>query len=171
MPKVILTSTIPSFPKSNRTIVYNSPGRPDSDQPRQFPEIPQLPKRSQENSEPVAQPLDTTARGQAPHIDPAHDENLIQIAADPVSQLQSADAAVASDDSTALAHSETEDSTPTQMLNQSSSNSGTPAAPSLSTLPPMAEAGQTPPSQTRQNIKESGSLTRRMNQYPFLEPQ
>jgi hypothetical protein len=140
-------------PKTSRTSGYNSTDRHDSDQPRQFPEIPQLPKRSQEHSELAAQPPNATGPGHAPYIEPAQNENSTKVAADPAPQLQPADTAAASDDSPALAHAETEEFTPAQMLNQSSGDSGTPASPSLPTLSPMEEAGQTALPQTRQSIK------------------
>src|SRR6185369_1054048 len=113
-----------------------------------FPEIPQLPRQTQEFGVPGTEPLSTIEPANALDVDEAHNENLIHVTANPVAQPQSAGTIVGSDDLATPAHTESEGAIPAQKVKQTSGELPTPATPSLPSLPPKAETGNMPPSQT-----------------------
>jgi hypothetical protein len=138
---IAASSHNPVAPKSSRTNNNNDDSDYyDSDRPRQFPEIPELPRYSPELREAVNQPPNTTGPGRAPPVDRAQNENLIQTAAGPGIQPPLADATVVSDDSSVFVHTETEDIKPLQINKQPPSASPTPASPSLSRTVATEEA-------------------------------
>jgi hypothetical protein len=151
---IAASSHNPVTPKLSRTNNDDdNSDRYDSNHPRQFPEIPELPRYSQEPKEPVNQPPNTTGPAQAPSVDRAQNENLIQTAADPGRQLPLADTKVVSEDSSVLVHAETEDIKPLQMHEQPPSAPLTPASSSLSRPVAIEEADHLPHSQTDQDSR------------------
>ena len=115
----------------------------DTGQPRQFPNHPQQPRQFPNVSELIAKqssphgPANVTSDG---HI---HNENSMQIAVNTVGLQQPPVVAMVSNDSTALAHSETEATGSTNILKHASDDLGA-SSPSVVTLSPIEKTRQLP---------------------------
>ena len=139
--------------KSSRNNSDDSSNRHASESPRPLPEIPELPRYSQELRNPATKQPNITELAQAPNVDRTQNENLVQTAVDPGRQLPIAAATVVSDDPTVLLHTETEDVILLQMHKHPTNTSLTPAAASISTPVMIEEADHIPPSKTDQDIR------------------
>jgi hypothetical protein len=143
----------PVAPKSSRTDKENFTDYHESNRPRQFPEIPELPRPSQELGDTATQPPNAVGPARAPLLEATRNENIIQTVAHPETRFPPAATAVVSDDSTALAHTETDDTAPVEMRKRPVRNSPTLAPPSLSTPVARQEADDLATVRTGQGVE------------------